>query len=717
MSRCVSRAGTVICGVTNCLGVGAAVPLSSSSTLNLNGFNQTVASITNPASCTLNFGGACTLTSTNAGLVGALQMYLNKGGTPNCSLLAVTGHPLTYGGALTVASLGTNAFASGDTFQLFSATSYNGAFSSISLPTLPNGLGWVTNLTISGSISVAVAGVPTVTISPAVATNYVGSTTIFTATATGGSPPYTFQWQFNGTNISGATSSNLTLVNLQLASSGLYTVVVPGTSGSGTATARLEVLSVPSGYAAQTLAYGPISYWRLDETNGSTITYDLMGNYNGTPASVTLGVAGVGNPSGAAGFESTNTAASLNGTSSDIQIPAMTGVGSTATLTVCGWINRASGNQASSAALFFERSGSTIRSGFGFPSTAGTTLSYTWNNTTVNSTLAPSSGAWAFVAWVMTTTNGKLYLGNIGSALTAFTNTASYTAQNFGATTPYLGYDSFASTRRFSGVMDEFAVYNTALNYQQITNLYAAGQATFTPPTVTLTNPADGAVFLTTTTTNINLGANVTANGHTITSVNFYSGTNLLGSVASAPYNYTWTASIGNYNDIYAQVVYENGAMNASLPQILIVNGIATAPTNVIATALATNMVGVTWSAGGSATGYIVSRSGTPIATVAAGATGYVDYTAAPNTSYCYTVQTTNLYSVSAASPSSCVTTPGAGSEPLVWNSNPASVSGPQDGGGNWGSGPVSWWNGSTNVTWTDGKAAVFGAAPALAAP
>jgi len=90
-----------------------------------------------------------------------------------------------------------------------------------------------------------------------------------------------------------------------------------------------------------------------------------------------------------------------------------------------------------------------------------------------------------------------------------------------------------------------------------------------------------------------------------------------------------------------------------------------------------------------------------------------VDHTAAPNTSYCYTVQSTNLYTVSAASPSSCVTTPGAGSEPLVWTANPASVSGPQDGGGNWGSGPNSWWNGATNVTWSDGSAAVFGAGTA----
>ena len=48
--------------------------------------------------------------------------------------------------------------------------------------------------------------------------------------------------------------------------------------------------------------------------------------------------------------------------------------------------------------------------------------------------------------------------------------------QNFGTTTPYLGYDSSGTTRRFNGVMDEFAIYNQSLTYQQITNLYAAGQ-------------------------------------------------------------------------------------------------------------------------------------------------------------------------------------------------------------------------------------------------
>ena len=73
-----------------------------------------------------------------------------------------------------------------------------------------------------------------------------------------------------------------------------------------------------------------------------------------------------------------------------------------------------------------------------------------------------------------------------------------------------------------------------------------------TPPTVTVTNPADGSTYLTATTTNISLGASVTANGHTITSVNFYAGTTLLGSSAAAPYNYTWSASPGNLQRLCA---------------------------------------------------------------------------------------------------------------------------------------------------------------------
>ena len=60
---------------------------------------------------------------------------------------------------------------------------------------------------------------------------YVGSIAVFSTTPSGTSP-YTFTWQKNGTNISGQTSSSLTLSNLTVADSGIYTVFVTGACGN-----------------------------------------------------------------------------------------------------------------------------------------------------------------------------------------------------------------------------------------------------------------------------------------------------------------------------------------------------------------------------------------------------------------------------------------------------------------------------------------------------
>ncbi|HTR43225.1 MAG TPA: autotransporter-associated beta strand repeat-containing protein [Pseudomonadales bacterium] len=62
---------------------------------------------------------------------------------------------LTEGGTLTVTNFNVIAFAAGDTFKLFNAGTYSGAFSKFILPPLPAGLGWNTSaLNVSGALSV-----------------------------------------------------------------------------------------------------------------------------------------------------------------------------------------------------------------------------------------------------------------------------------------------------------------------------------------------------------------------------------------------------------------------------------------------------------------------------------------------------------------------------------------------------------------------------------
>ena len=83
---------------------------------------------------------------------------------------------------------------------------------------------------------------PTITTHPQSQTISVGKPVTFTASASG-NPPLAFQWQRNGVNISGATSSSYTIAAVQSSDNGArFRVRV--TNGSGTATSNEATLTV-----------------------------------------------------------------------------------------------------------------------------------------------------------------------------------------------------------------------------------------------------------------------------------------------------------------------------------------------------------------------------------------------------------------------------------------------------------------------------------------
>jgi hypothetical protein len=66
----------------------------------------------------------------------------------------------------------------------------------------------------------------------------------------GGSTPLSYQWRLNNISVPGATSSSLSLMNLQAASAGAYTVLVTNLYGSATSSsAALSILDVPVSFA------------------------------------------------------------------------------------------------------------------------------------------------------------------------------------------------------------------------------------------------------------------------------------------------------------------------------------------------------------------------------------------------------------------------------------------------------------------------------------
>ena len=89
----------------------------------------------------------------------------------------------------------------------------------------------------------------------------------FTVVAAG-SPPLSYQWQFNGVARTGATSSSLTITNAQLADQGDYTVVVSNAVGS--------ITSPAAHLTVQMAAAGPFQLANIKPAAGF-LSFDITG--------------------------------------------------------------------------------------------------------------------------------------------------------------------------------------------------------------------------------------------------------------------------------------------------------------------------------------------------------------------------------------------------------------------------------------------------------
>jgi autotransporter-associated beta strand protein/predicted outer membrane repeat protein len=191
--------------------------------------------VTNAASSTIAPGGpstAGTLTVTNAVTLGGsanILMVLNSGGSSS-ELVATN---ITYGGTLTLNNVGP-AYAAGNSFTLFAATNYSGAFASLS-PTTPGaGLAWNTNaLNTSGVLSVLSTG-------PGIFTNKTGITSFslnganVVLTGTNGQAGDAY-YLLESTNVAKPISQWVPVATNVLGANGNYTftstnVVIPGYS-------------------------------------------------------------------------------------------------------------------------------------------------------------------------------------------------------------------------------------------------------------------------------------------------------------------------------------------------------------------------------------------------------------------------------------------------------------------------------------------------------
>ncbi len=147
---------------------------------------------------------------------------------------------------------------------------------------------------ITLNLNFSSSSAPTISSQPVDETATPGGTVTFSVTALGA--PLNYQWSFNGSALSGATSSTLTLTNVQAANAGNYTVTVSNGSGSVTSNQASLVLdgsplpnmTVTTGHNVTLIAANAVGaiQWQASTDSGATWTNLSDGGvYSGTATS------------------------------------------------------------------------------------------------------------------------------------------------------------------------------------------------------------------------------------------------------------------------------------------------------------------------------------------------------------------------------------------------------------------------------------------------
>ena len=434
---------------------------------------------------------------------------------------------------------------------------------------------------------------PFISAQPASQTVTIGSTVAFTVTA-GGTPPLSYHWCFDGTNLAGASSSALVLTNVQLANAGSYSVVVTNLAGSATSSnAQLTVFPASACVPAPS---GLVSWWRA-EGDAS----DSLRTNNGVLEG------GVGFAAGEVGQAFT-----FNGTNADVRVPASASlnVGLADGFTIETWINPADitqgrqvveWNNGSFGVTFAVADAAGAGPGSLFISVKDTGYKDHFVSTAAGLLV---SNLWEHVAATYVRSNGNtvLYINGVPRAQATL---GVFTPRTIGDL--YIGVRPYdGGPRRFAGLMDEVSLYNRALSATEISAIYSAGSAgkcglgpsILTPPQSQTVECSSNATFA------------VTASGLPPLAYRWYFGANLIPGATNTLLTLTNVgfAQVGNYS-----VVVTNAYGSATGgPAVLTV--VDTIPPTILS--CASNR---TLSAGANCTATLPDLTGEVVATDASG--------------------------------------------------------------------------------------------------
>jgi hypothetical protein len=230
-----TNTGTYMVTVSN--SVGSA---SASATLTVNSSATKPSIVTQPQSLTVSNGAAASFSVTASGTTPLSYQWLKGTST----LLAATNSNYS------IAAVTTNDAASYSVVITNSAGSITSSVATLTVLLPPAILTPPQSLTVSNGVNAS-----------------------FTVVA-GGSPPLTYLWKFSGGALASATSSSLTITNVQPGNQGDYTVVV--SNAVGVVTSPAAHLTV-QGAAASSLRLGNLQpasgFWSFDVTGPAQTNY------------------------------------------------------------------------------------------------------------------------------------------------------------------------------------------------------------------------------------------------------------------------------------------------------------------------------------------------------------------------------------------------------------------------------------------------------------
>ena len=222
-----------------------------------------------------------------------------------------------------------------------------------------------------------------------------------------------------------------------------------------------------STYSDLVLSHGPVAYWRLGESSGSTAVSETGSNNGAYQNNVSKPVAG-------AIADDTNTSANFGGSANDrVQVPAF-GLSGTGT-TILVWfkadlfgdarfVSKASNPSANNHYWSFGIQDSNNLRVF-LKNTSGATNA--WNP----SVATMSTGIWYFAAMTYNGSTVRVYLNGAQVNSTSWSNSlTTNTSVAIGLGNQPAG----AGDRAFDGMLDEIAVFDKALSAAQIDALYKA---------------------------------------------------------------------------------------------------------------------------------------------------------------------------------------------------------------------------------------------------